>query len=116
MRQHLGPVDADHRRDGEQEDESREERPQPGGETGQRQPDEDARRHETGGMAAKEGEWTVKDVQAVNVAGTLSRSAAAGTLPRKEGRPCIRHPGESRDPSSGSAMWPNGSRLSPGWR
>ncbi len=114
MRQNLGPIDANHRRDGEEEDEGRQERPQPGGEAGQRQPEEDARRHEAGGVAAEEAERVVKEVYAVNVAGTPSRPAAAGTLPRKEGRPCIRHPGESRDPSLSSAMWPNGSRLSPG--
>src|SRR5439155_2526838 len=83
MRQRLRPVDADHRRGGEQEDECREQRPQPGGEARQRQPDEYAPGHEAGSMATEKGQRAVKEGHGAQI-GTLSRTTAhIGTRSRR---------------------------------
>ncbi len=82
MDEDFRPIDADHRRGGEHEDEGGQQRAQPGGKAGEHQSEEDAADHEAGRVAAEKSEKALEQHHAFNVAERLSPTAPAGTLSR----------------------------------
>ncbi len=89
MSEDLRPVDADHRRRGEHEDEGGQKGAQPCGKARQRQTDENAAGHEAGGTAAEKAEQALDDFHLPRC-GTLSprgrRRGPARSVRRVRGR------------------------------